>query len=69
MEKLAKQNTPTPLACELKRTEAAIRKQASKNEISLKPTDKSPYGTDGKGEISAQMNVDKTIRIPFINYN
>jgi hypothetical protein len=42
---LAKQNTPTPLiAWKTGRTEDAIRSLASTKRISLKPTNKSPYG-------------------------
>ena len=43
-EKLVKGNTPTGLlAYELGRTEEAIRAKASELEISLKPTNQSPY--------------------------
>ena len=44
LEKLVKGNTPTGLlAHELGRTEEAIRAKASELEISLKPTNQSPY--------------------------
>jgi hypothetical protein len=42
---LARQNTPTPLiAHKMQRTEDAIRAHASEIGLSLKPTNKSPYG-------------------------
>lgn len=44
LEQLAKGNTPTGLiAWNLGRTEAAIYSKASEEEISLHPTNKSPY--------------------------
>jgi hypothetical protein len=44
LEKLADHNTPTGLiAHKLGRTEAAIYNEASKEDISLKPTNQSPY--------------------------
>jgi hypothetical protein len=44
LEKLVKGNTPTGLlAYELGRTQEAIRAKASELEISLKPTNQSPY--------------------------
>ena len=44
LRKLAKGNTPTPLmAYELDRTEAGVRGKASEMNLSLKPTNKSPY--------------------------
>ena len=44
LEKLADQNTPTRvIALKLKRTEDAVRSKASEEEISLKPTNQSPY--------------------------
>jgi hypothetical protein len=44
LEKLAKGNTPTGLiAYELGRTEASIYSKASEEDISLHPTNKSPY--------------------------
>lgn len=43
---LAKQNTPTRvIGLKLGRTEDAVRTMASKESISLKPTNQSPYGT------------------------
>jgi hypothetical protein len=45
LRRLAKQNTPTPLiAYKMERTEDAIRAHASEIDLSLKPTNKSPYG-------------------------
>ena len=44
LRELARKNTPTGLiAYELKRTEAAIYTHASELNVSLKPTNKSPY--------------------------
>lgn len=44
LEKLANQNTPTRvIGLKLGRTENAIRSAASENDISLKPTNQSPY--------------------------
>ena len=44
LKELAKGNTPTGLiAYKLKRTEDGVRAKASKEGISLKPTNKSPY--------------------------
>jgi hypothetical protein len=44
LNNLAKGNTPTPLiAYDLGRSEGAIRNKAGNEEISLKPTNKSPY--------------------------
>jgi hypothetical protein len=46
LEKLAKGNTPTRIiALDMKRTEGSIRNKASQEDISLKPTNQSPYGT------------------------
>lgn len=46
VRELAKHNTPTPLiAYETGRSEASIRNIASDHDISLMPTNKSPYGT------------------------
>jgi hypothetical protein len=43
---LARQNTPTRvIGLKLGRTEAAVRTKASESNISLKPTNQSPYGT------------------------
>jgi hypothetical protein len=45
LEQLAKGNTPTRLiAHKLGRTEDAVRSKASDEDISLKPTNQSPYG-------------------------
>ncbi len=44
LEKLADGNTPTRLiAYKMGRTEASIRSKASEEEVSLKPTNQSPY--------------------------
>lgn len=44
LERLAKGNTPTPLIADaLGRTSNAIYAKASKENVSLKPTNKSPY--------------------------
>lgn len=49
LEKLADSNTPTGLiAYQLKRTEAAIYSKASEENISLHPTNKSPYNRTKK---------------------
>lgn len=46
LEKLADQNTPTRvIGLKLGRTEDAIRSKAQDLDISLKPTNQSPYGT------------------------
>lgn len=46
LKKLAEQNTPTRvMGIKLQRTEDAIRSKASELDISLKPTNQSPYGT------------------------
>jgi hypothetical protein len=46
LRQLAKQNTPTRvIGLKLGRTEDAVRAKASENDISLKPTNQSPYGT------------------------
>lgn len=46
LKKLAKGNTPTRvIGLKLGRTEAAIRAKAHEMEVSLKPTNQSPYGT------------------------
>ena len=45
LKDLARRNTPTGLiAYTLERTEAAIYKKSTELKISLKPTNKSPYG-------------------------
>jgi len=44
LRKLAQQNTPTRvIGFKLGRTEDAIRSKASDNNVSLKPTNQSPY--------------------------
>ncbi len=44
LQNLAEHNTPTRvIGFKLGRTESAIRTQAAKNNISLKPTNQSPY--------------------------
>jgi hypothetical protein len=49
LEKLVKGNTPTGLiAYELGRSEEAIRSKASNLDISLKPTNQSPYNRQKK---------------------
>jgi hypothetical protein len=46
LRQLAKQNTPTRvIGLKLGRTENAVRTKASEEDISLKPTNQSPYGT------------------------
>lgn len=49
LQQLAKGNTPTRVAAlKLGRTPDAVQSQASKQGISLKPTNQSPYGTAKK---------------------
>lgn len=49
LEKLADGNTPTPvIALKLGRTPSAVSNQASKQGVSLKPTNQSPYGSSKK---------------------
>ncbi len=49
LKALAKGNTPTPLiAYKLDRTVPGVRARAGKLDLSLKPTNKSPYGTAKK---------------------
>lgn len=49
VEQLAAKNTPTRIiALKVERTPAAVQAIASKNDISLKPTNQSPYGTKKK---------------------
>jgi hypothetical protein len=44
LKKLADQNTPTRvIGLKLGRTENSVRSAASENDISLKPTNQSPY--------------------------
>lgn len=46
---LAVKNTPTRIiGLKIGRTESSVQSIASNNEISLKPTNQSPYGTKGK---------------------
>jgi len=46
LERLADQNTPTRvIGLKLGRTEAAVRTKASEENISLKPTNQAPYGS------------------------
>ena len=46
LKKLADENTPTPvIGLKLGRTPSAVSNQASKQGVSLKPTNQSPYGT------------------------
>jgi hypothetical protein len=45
LKTLIKQNTPTPIiGLKLKRTEGSVRQHAYKLGLSLKPTNRSPYG-------------------------
>jgi len=49
VENLASQNTPTRIiGLKIGRTEASVYSIASNNDISLKPTNQSPYGTANK---------------------
>lgn len=46
LRQLAKQNTPTPvMGLKLGRTPASIRSKARALRLSLKPVNRSPYGT------------------------
>jgi hypothetical protein len=46
LRNLAKENTPTRvIGLKLGRTEDAVRTRASQENISLKPTNQSPYGS------------------------
>ncbi len=48
--KRAQQNTPTPLiAHELGRSVSAVYSHASETDVSLKPTNQSPYNRQKKG--------------------
>lgn len=50
LKTLAKENTPTRvIGLKLGRSEAAVRSEAAKDGVSLKPTNQSPYGSKGKG--------------------
>ena len=49
LRQLAQGNTPTRLmGLKLGRTEDAVRSHASDLDVSLKPTNQSPYGTKGR---------------------
>lgn len=49
VRQLARENTPTRvIGLKAGRTEKSVRKIASDNNISLKPTNQSPYGTKRK---------------------
>jgi len=49
LRKLARGNTPTRvIGLKLGRTESAVRGKAQAKGISLKPTNRSPYGTSKK---------------------
>lgn len=49
LEKLADQNTPTRvIGLKLGRTTAAVQQKASQEDISLKPTNQSPYNRQKK---------------------
>lgn len=49
LKSLAARNTPTRvIALKLNRSPAAVQSQAGKSNISLKPTNQSPYGTKKK---------------------
>ncbi len=46
LKSLARENTPTRvIGLKLGRTEAAVYNKASELDVSLKPTNQSPYGT------------------------
>lgn len=49
LRELAEQNTPTRfIGLKLGRTEGAVRSKAAEEDISLKPVNQSPYGTQKK---------------------
>jgi len=49
LRQLAQGNTPTRvMGLKLGRTEDAVRSHASDLDVSLKPTNQSPYGTKGR---------------------
>lgn len=49
LKELAKDNTPTRvIGIKLGRTEDAVRSKAQEEDISLKPTNQSPYGDASK---------------------
>ena len=53
LRKEVRENTPTPLIAHMHgRTEDAIRGKAQEIDLSLKPTNKPPHGTGGKGRRS-----------------
>jgi hypothetical protein len=50
LQDLAAKNTPTRvIGLKLGRTESSVQSKASQEEVSLKPTNQSPYGTKKKG--------------------
>jgi len=54
LKRLAKENTPTRvIGLKLDRTEGAVRSKASELDVSLKPTNQSPYGQASKAKPSA----------------
>lgn len=49
LRRLAKENTPTRvMGLKLGRTEGAVQSHASEIDVSLKPTNQSPYGSKRK---------------------
>ncbi len=51
LKKLAAGNTPTRvIGLKLQRTEAAVRTQATKQGVSLRPPNQAPYGSKKKGK-------------------
>lgn len=51
LKELAKENTPTRvIGLKLGRTEDAIRSKAQDEDVSLKPTNQSPYGDASKNK-------------------
>jgi hypothetical protein len=55
LKKLAKGNTPTGLiAHELGRSEDSVRAKAKENNISLKPTNQSPYDRNVSNALKAK---------------
>lgn len=51
LKALAKGNTPTRvIGLKLGRTEGAVYNKASELNVSLRPTNQSPYGTKGKSK-------------------
>jgi hypothetical protein len=54
LKRLAKENTPTRvIGLKLDRTESAVRSKAGELEVSLKPTNQSPYSRAPKTKVSA----------------